>query len=54
MKFYMKIENFIYSQFKTMGENDVNPLATILYDKGLRLIGGFSYFPKESKKMSYH
>ena len=33
---------------KTMGVM-FNPLATILYDKGLRLIGGFSYFPKGAK-----
>jgi len=33
---------------KTMGVM-FNPVATILYDKGLQLIGGFSYFPKGKK-----
>ena len=33
---------------KTMGVM-FNPIATILYEDGLKLIGGFSYFPKGKK-----
>tara|TARA_B110000263_G_C15267628_1_gene491912 strand:+ start:270 stop:872 length:603 start_codon:yes stop_codon:yes gene_type:complete len=52
---YVILDEVIYEDplaNKTMGIM-FNPIATILYDEGLRINGGFSYFPKNKRTELY-